>query len=158
MALDSRSGDGLTFRELRKGDLPAVSQLQSSLELSFWSEKEWQNCLSPNYLCWVVERNQRLVAYCAFLLLPDEAELLALGVESRLQGEGLGQSLLESGLMLLPDQAKRCLLEVRRSNLPAINLYRKLDFREIAMRRDYYPAAGGIREDAVVMERRCDGS
>ena len=41
-------------------------------------------------------------------------------------------------------------LEVRRSNLAARNLYRKLNFAERRIRKNYY----GPGEDAIVMERR----
>ncbi len=137
---------------MKPDDVAGVSKLQSRLDFSGWNEEQWLRCLGENYRCWVVDRQQALAAYCAFLILPDEAELLALGVCPQQQGQGLAQALLKSALILLPPSTNRCLLEVRRSNLPAINLYRKLDFREIATRRDYYPAAGGGREDAVVME------
>jgi ribosomal-protein-alanine N-acetyltransferase len=39
-------------------------------------------------------------------------------------------------------------LEVRRSNLAARTLYRKLHFEERRLRRNYY----GLGEDAIVME------
>ena len=45
--------------------------------------------------------------------------------------------------------------EVRRSNVAAISLYESLGFSRIGERKGYYPdgygAAGGDREDAVVM-------
>jgi ribosomal-protein-alanine N-acetyltransferase len=41
-------------------------------------------------------------------------------------------------------------LEVRPSNTRAVNLYERLGFEGIALRRDYYPADQG-REDALVM-------
>ena len=44
------------------------------------------------------------------------------------------------------------LLEVRPSNISAINLYSNLGFNEIARRKDYYPAKKG-REDAIVFAR-----
>jgi ribosomal-protein-alanine N-acetyltransferase len=42
-------------------------------------------------------------------------------------------------------------LEVRRSNQRARDLYERYGFREIGLRRAYYPAGFGRREDAVVM-------
>ena len=43
-------------------------------------------------------------------------------------------------------------LEVRRSNLPARQLYRKFEFEERRLRRHYY----GPGEDAIIMELRFD--
>ena len=42
-------------------------------------------------------------------------------------------------------------LEVRTANARARRLYERFGFREIGIRRGYYPAAQGRREDAVVM-------
>ena len=47
---------------------------------------------------------------------------------------------------------RRMLLEVRPSNVAALGLYFDAGFREIGLRRGYYPAVDG-REDAIVMER-----
>jgi ribosomal-protein-alanine N-acetyltransferase len=41
---------------------------------------------------------------------------------------------------------------VRPSNDRAVELYRHFGFRQIGVRRGYYPAAAG-REDALVFER-----
>ena len=42
-------------------------------------------------------------------------------------------------------------LEVRPSNTHAIALYHGIGFNEIGRRPRYYPAAKGLREDAIVM-------
>jgi ribosomal protein S18 acetylase RimI-like enzyme len=45
------------------------------------------------------------------------------------------------------------LLEVRPSNERAIGIYRGRGFVQIGVRRNYYPAPAGTREDAIIM--RC---
>ena len=42
------------------------------------------------------------------------------------------------------------LLEVRPSNKSALRLYRARGFKEMGMRKNYYPGAHG-REDAVIL-------
>jgi tRNA threonylcarbamoyladenosine biosynthesis protein TsaB len=42
---------------------------------------------------------------------------------------------------------------VRPSNTQALAFYRKHGFEQIAIRKDYYPAAGGKRENACVMRK-----
>ena len=67
------------------------------------------------------------------------------------QGQGLGRKLLD---FLLKDtreqQAEVMFLEVRVSNIRAIELYEQNGFAEVGQRKGYYPAEGG-REDAIVM-------
>ncbi len=42
-------------------------------------------------------------------------------------------------------------LEVRPSNHRARALYARLGYAQVGVRRDYYPDAGGRREDALVL-------
>ena len=50
------------------------------------------------------------------------------------------------------EEARRCLLEVRRSNKAARRLYQGSGFALDGVRKNYYPKAGG-REDALLMSR-----
>jgi ribosomal-protein-alanine N-acetyltransferase len=43
------------------------------------------------------------------------------------------------------------LLEVRVSNRQALAFYSRFGFREIGRRKNYYPAADNLREDALMM-------
>ena len=45
-------------------------------------------------------------------------------------------------------------LEVRMSNLRAQKVYAAHGFQRVGVRKRYYPAAGGTREDALVMSLR----
>jgi ribosomal-protein-alanine N-acetyltransferase len=47
--------------------------------------------------------------------------------------------------------ARQLWLEVRQSNERARALYLRYGFRQVGVRRGYYPAALGRREDAAVM-------
>ena len=49
--------------------------------------------------------------------------------------------------------AERLWLEVRVANIDAQRTYQRLGFIKVGVRKGYYPAPGGTREDAVVMSR-----
>jgi len=91
--------------------------------------------------------------------IPDEVHLLNLSVPARLQGRGIGRTVLEwlCGNAVARG-ARGMLLEVRPSNLPALHLYESSGFARIGVRRRYYPAAEGSREDAWVLFRTFGGS
>jgi ribosomal-protein-alanine N-acetyltransferase len=95
-----------------------------------------------------------LCGYALLMWAPDEVHLLNITVRPDLQGRGIGGAMLQ---WLLDDAARRgaqrMLLEVRPSNPVAIGLYETRGFVRIGLRRGYYPAAGGQREDAIVMAR-----
>ncbi len=90
-----------------------------------------------------------LVAYAIGWFVADELHIGNIAVSRASQGKGAGKELLE---YLLDEAAKRSIshatLEVRVSNVRAINLYRGYGFKGIALRRRYYTDNG---EDALVM-------
>lgn len=93
-----------------------------------------------------------LVAYFVAMQAVDELHLLNLTVAQSEQGQGHGLRLLDE-LSALARQAalQRLWLEVRQSNERARRIYARYGFAAVGMRKGYYPAAGGRREDAVVM-------
>ena len=49
------------------------------------------------------------------------------------------------------DNANTMYLEVRTSNIAAIQLYYQRGFNELGVRNNYYPAEHGKREDALML-------
>lgn len=98
-----------------------------------------------------------LIGYAIVARLPFEAELQAIGVLPRNQGQGVGAALLGEVIACAQRwKSERLLLEVRFTNQRAIRLYQHYGFHEDGRRRGYYPpAAQGAaeREDALLMSR-----
>ena len=64
---------------------------------------------------------------------------------------GLGRKMLEHLLGVARSCPSEVLfLEVRPSNIQAIDLYRRFGFNEVGTRQGYYPAPQG-REDALIL-------
>jgi ribosomal-protein-alanine N-acetyltransferase len=71
-------------------------------------------------------------------------------VDKEQRRAGIGSSLLKKVFEeAQTDGVKRVMLEVRESNLPAINLYRKFGFKDLSTRKKYYQDG----ENALVMEK-----
>ncbi len=94
-----------------------------------------------------------LVGFLVYQRIRGEATLINIAVLPDYQGLG-GAALLLAALLngLETVGVRRCLLEVRRSNAPAIALYRRHGFVDDGVRSNYYPTADG-REDALLMSR-----
>ena len=74
------------------------------------------------------------------------------GVAAGLQRRGLGRYLLDKAAARARGLGMASiLLEVRPSNVRALDVYRRYGYAEIGRRRAYYPAHQGQREDAIVM-------
>ena len=92
-----------------------------------------------------------LVGYYVVMMAVDDAHLLNISVSEKRQGLGFGARLLRHAMSVARQAgAATLLLEVRPSNVKAVELYRHFGFAQIGVRRGYYPADGG-REDALVM-------
>ncbi|CAK9883945.1 MAG: Ribosomal-protein-alanine acetyltransferase [Candidatus Erwinia impunctatus] len=104
------------------------------------------------YLNLALTREDKLIAFAITQVVLDEATLFNLAVDPDFQRQGLGEQLLTGLIAHLVERGVQMLwLEVRASNHAAISLYEKLCFNEVSRRRDYYPAPGGKKEDAIVM-------
>ena len=94
-----------------------------------------------------------LAGFLCRWLIADECHVLNIAVHPESRRLGIGTVLLNEAIAEAKSTGACVVtLEVRRSNLPARQLYRKFDFEERRLRRHYY----GPGEDAIIMELRFD--
>ncbi|MFA9429658.1 ribosomal protein S18-alanine N-acetyltransferase [Egicoccus sp. AB-alg2] len=89
-----------------------------------------------------------VVGFVAGLRQLDDVHVLDVAVAPAVRGRGIGRRLLEE--LIVQERAAGAAgvtLEVRRSNVPAIALYRRLGFTVEGQRPRYYPDG----EDALLM-------
>lgn len=92
----------------------------------------------------------RVVGYVCFWIVFEEFRLMNLAVSQPARRQGIGKALLNHALAIARRQGtSRALLEVRMSNLAALNLYEQAGFFRTAVRKRYYT---NPVEDAVLME------
>lgn len=144
----------LTLRPMRHGDIEEVMRIEHGIYPYPWTAGNFSDSLVSGYVCKVAELDGAMVGYAVLMPLLDDSNLLTIGIATAHQRKGLGEELLHSMMTLARDAGIRSMiLEVRPSNSAALALYRKCGFREIGLRRAYYPADNNGREDAIVMER-----
>lgn len=144
---------GSAFAPMRVEDLGEVQAIEDSVYPHPWTRGNFLDSLYTGYDTWILrDAAGKLIGY--FLLMPalDEAHLLNITVHGGLHGQGIGRGLLDKVVQL--SRAKdmhSILLEVRPSNARALAVYLRYGFKQIGLRKDYYPARDGKREDAIVM-------
>ncbi len=90
-----------------------------------------------------------IVGFAGLWLMVDEAHITTIATHPDFRRKGLGELLLVSLIDIAYEIGARWVtLEVRISNYPAQNLYRKYGFREAGVRRRYY---SDNQEDALIM-------
>ena len=146
------------IRKARKGDIDRIIDIERSWQhLSHWSIDSYYRLLNDDSFTssFVAEtdgENGRaiIVGFVIFHIAADASEIYNIAVESTQARSGIGYELMraavhESGRR----NARKVILEVRKSNNPAINFYIKFNFKIIGDRKNYY---SNPIEDAYIME------
>lgn len=118
------------------------SRLGESLGKSFF-ENMLSNGLNAIY---ILKENNVLISYISLSFDGEIVEIYNLCVNKDYEHKGYGYQILKFIIDYYKD-ASSFILEVRRSNDKAINLYKKVGFKEIYVRKNYYK-----NEDALVLE------
>jgi len=141
----------VTYRPMRESDLAEVMTIESAIYSHPWTRGNFTDSLRAGYACRSWRVGGELVGYFVLMAAAGEAHLLNLSIGARHQRRGHGAALLSEAAHLARGLgAKHLFLEVRPSNRAAQALYTRFGFREVAVRRGYYPARAG-REDALVL-------
>lgn len=118
-----------------------------------WTRGNFIDSLAAGHPAQVlVDANRDLLGYFVAMAAPEEMHLLNLTVAPAAQGHGHARHMLHELVEQCRRRGARQLwLEVRNSNARARAIYLHYGFDEVGVRKRYYPAAQGRREDAVVM-------
>lgn len=133
-------------------DLAEVHAIEKSANRFPWSVKNFSDSLDARHYAWVFcDPDDVIIGFAIVQLVLDEAHLLNICVRPDMQRQGYGRRILEHIIDYSKSRSAVLLvLEVRRSNQRAQNLYEQFGFNEMTIRRGYYPAEQG-REDAILM-------
>lgn len=135
--------------------LDAILPIEQSAYEHPWSRGNFADSLRAGYEARVLVAGDTILGYFIAMKGVDEVHLLNLTVTPAWQGQGWGSVLLDALATWSRGHATQWLwLEVRRSNGRAQRMYERHGFRRVGERKGYYPAANGMREDAVVMSLR----
>ena len=117
-----------------------VFELDSQYEMDKYSLENIKSSLEQesgfNLLVW---SEGKAIAYASFNVVYDEVELLKIVVGKDFRRRGIAEKLMGFAISNLKTiDVHTMYLEVRKSNIPAISLYKKLGFEQINERLKYY--------------------
>ena len=146
------------LRSMRVPDLDAVLVIEEAAYDFPWTRGNFVDSLHAGYEAWLLcDEQGELLGYLVAMAGVDEMHLLNITVAPGEQGQGHARWMLDALVAHCRDQRSAMLwLEVRTGNTRARALYQRYGFREIGLRRGYYPAPFDRREDAVVMSLSTD--
>jgi ribosomal-protein-alanine N-acetyltransferase len=149
----------MNVREATVRDLPRILEIERLAFAQPWSLDSFKRELMLPFSRVVVatqmpqttrgDSQGQPVGFLCRWLVADECHILNVAVHPELRRGGIAMALMAEAINEAKAKTIRLVtLEVRRSNVAARSLYRKLNFEERRLRSNYY----GPGEDAIVME------
>ena len=153
----------IQIRDANRSDLPRILEIERLAFPSPWTLASFERELTLPFSRVMVaipyddgptpSDGDQIVGFLCRWLIADECHVLNIAVHPNSRRLGIGGVLITEAISeARTNGAGVVTLEVRRTNLPARQLYRKFDFEERRLRRHYY----GPGEDAIIMELRFD--
>lgn len=131
-------------------DISSIVEIENKTNQMPWSKAQFLSSMKVGHFSVVMHKDSDILGFAIYSPIIPESHLLNIAIDPAYQGKGLGDKLLQQ--IILQNRTigvKTISLEVRVSNLPAINLYEKRGFHKDAIRPDYY--SGSPKEDALLM-------
>jgi [ribosomal protein S18]-alanine N-acetyltransferase len=143
------------IRRFSPGDIDAVLKVQYACKgITAWRARDYEQMSGdPRGMLLVAESegriSQEIVGFSACYRIEAEAEVWNIAVAPAHRRRGVARMLLTEVCQQLSEAGvRRLFLEVRESNLPAVELYGSFGFAPMARRKDYYQ---NPREDALLL-------
>lgn len=146
----------IKIREMTLEDIKQVKAIEDECFVSSWKESDLLYELNENPISqlFVATSDDKIVGFIDFMITFNSATISQVAVTSAFRHQGIAGKLLNKMYECLPsegdDVVEFITLEVRVSNKPARELYKKHGFEEVATKRAYYQDG----EDAIYMVKR----
>ena len=140
----------IIYRRMTLEDVPQVHEIELKTFHTPWSYQSFVDEMTTNkcarYI--VAEEDGRILGYAGAWLIFDEGHITNIAVDEAYRGRGVGAGVTKALMQYAANMGVQYMtLEVRRSNTVAQNLYKKMGFIELGVRKRYYEDNG---EDAYL--------
>ena len=142
----------VTLATMTSDDLDQVMAIEQCAYSHPWTRGNFRDSLNPLFEAHCLWLDDELLGYFLAMRGFEEMHLLNITVAPARQAQGWGHMMLDAlSLMSRHSGAQWLWLEVRESNQRALQVYGRYGFKQVSIRKDYYPAGRQQREHAVVM-------
>lgn len=130
----------IEIREMNFEDIEAVTKIERENFSVPWDETGFLSFMIREGTIFLTAiLDGRIVGYCGLISAADEADITNVSVALDARHQGIGNKLIEELIKEAEAMGiKKIFLEVRESNIPAISLYNKYNFKQVGIRKDYY--------------------
>ena len=140
----------MIIRRAKIEDVEEIFLIRNSTDERIEKSSILDEIINPNYLVLVAEENGEIAGFLSVIKNYDCADVMMIATGLSYRRNGVATKLLSEAIEMLKNLGvNRLLLEVNETNIGAIELYKKLGFKQISIRKKYYKG----QFDAVIMER-----
>lgn len=115
---------------------------------NFWTYTIFENELkNPNSKYFVALLDNEIVGFAGIWKAVDDIHITNIVTKITKRHMGIASKLLENLINIAKNEKLNLTLEVKQSNINAIKLYEKYNFKKVGLRKNYY----GQNENAIIM-------
>ena len=143
------------IRPMEVSDTEQVEMIEKQIFSIPWSQKSFEDaCQSNDNIYLVCEMNGQIAGYCGLWTVLGEGNITNMAVSGGFRRLGIAETLMkEMEKRGMSKNVVTYFLEVRKSNEAAVNLYKKMGYVHIGVRKNFYEKPV---EDALVMSKTTD--
>jgi len=146
----------ISFNQLSEKDIDSVFLIESQSSKHPWTKNQLLESINnPVNLGYALIYKSEIIGFLLAMPSIESADILNIVINSNYQRKGFGRALIERLIeALLKRGVSEILLEVRVSNVSAIEFYLSLGFKEISVRKNYYTKNSNelsVKEDGIIM-------
>jgi len=143
----------MKLKSIRLGNINDVDSLASIAKQSFksgFTKQAFVNEFKENPFCkiLILENEEEIIGYLDYWITFDSSTIAEIAILDKYRKLGYASMLMDYMVDdLKKNEVLSSTLEVRKSNVAAINLYKKYDYKEVKVKTAYYEDG----EDAIYM-------
>jgi len=133
--------------------ISSIAQIEKDNFSEPWSETSIRESAENSTRFFVaLDKAENVLGYVGLNFVLDEGYIASVCVKENYRNKGIATALFEKCFSFAKENKLSFIsLEVRKSNENAINLYKKLNFSEEGLRKNFYSYP---KEDAIIFTRR----
>ena len=146
----------ITIEKMSASHTAKLALIEKECFSTPWSENALKEELENNYARFLVAVCEgEISGYIGAHNILGEVYITNVAVAKKYRRKGIGEKLIKNLVSLCESEnAEFITLEVRESNTAAISLYKKMNFKEVGKRKNFYE---NPKEDAILMTYKPDG-
>lgn len=152
MDIQQDNGKQISIRQMNSNDVEQVYAIEKEIFSLAWSQKSFaEACQKPENIYLVALTEGQIVGYCGMWTVMEEGNITNMAVAQPFRKQGIAFLLMrEMERIAVKKGITAFFLEVRESNANAIQLYEKMNFKNIGIRKNFYERPV---ENAIIMSK-----